>query len=75
MAVPQSLVIEALKLPAEEREELIHALLDSFPAGEPDDTRALSPEQLAELDESLAEADRGELVSADDVLARMHQIQ
>jgi putative addiction module component (TIGR02574 family) len=75
MAVPQSLVIEALKLPAEEREELIHALLDSFPAGDLDDPHALSPAQLAELDESLAEADRGELVAAEAVLTRMRRIQ
>jgi hypothetical protein len=31
----------------------------------------LTAEQLAELDESLAEADRGELIPAEDVLQRL----
>ena len=31
----------------------------------------LTPEQLAELDESIAEADRGELISAEDALREL----
>ena len=71
MAVPQSLVVQALKLSDEEREELLHALLDSF---QTEPVADLSPDRLRELDESLAEADRGELISADELLVRMRAI-
>ena len=74
-----SVAIEAvlqtvLRMPAEERAELVERLIDSL-----DDTVVdLSPEQLVQLDEAISEADlaveRGELISAEAVLAQMRQI-
>lgn len=34
----------------------------------------LTPEQLAELDESIAEADRGELIPAEEVLRELREM-
>ena len=72
MAVPRKLVAEALELPEEDRETLLHALLESFPgeAAAPE----LTPAELAELDAALAAADRGPFVSAEHVLERVRKI-
>lgn len=61
-------------MPAEERAELVERVIDSLGSEEVE----LSAEELAELDEALADADRaverGELIPAEDVLAQMRQI-
>lgn len=63
-----------LKMPAEERTELVEHLIDSLVDEEVD----LTAEELAHLDEAIAEADRaverGELIPAEAVLAQMRQI-
>ena len=69
----EAVLQQVLKLPADERVELVERLIDSL-----DDEVELSAEELAQLDEAIADADRaverGELISADDVLAQMRQI-
>jgi len=72
MALPRELVTEVLKLPDDERAELVHVLLDSL-----DDDKAceLSPEELAELDEGFAEIERGEYITAADFLEQARQIR
>jgi putative addiction module component (TIGR02574 family) len=74
VATPHKLVTEALALSIEEREELVQALLDSL-----EDGCELPPDELAELDEAIADADeaidRGEVYSADQVLAEMRAIR
>jgi hypothetical protein len=69
----EAVLQEVLKMPPEERAELVERLIDSL-----DDEVELSAEELAQLDEAIADADRaverGELISADDVLAQMRQI-
>jgi len=69
----EAVLQEMLKMPAEERAELVERLIDSL-----DDEVELSAEELAQLDEAIADADRaverGELIPADDVLAWMRQI-
>ena len=42
--------------------------------GEEEEDFELTPEQLAELDESIAEADRGEVVPAEEVLREIREI-
>lgn len=69
----EAVLQQVLKMPADERAELVERLIDSL-----DDEVELSSEELAQLDEAIADADRaverGELISADDVLAQMRQI-
>lgn len=69
----EAVLQQVLKMPAEERAELIERVIDSL-----DDEVELSAEELAQLDEAIADADRaverGELISSDDVLAQMRQI-
>lgn len=59
---------------AEERAELVERLIDSLD----DNDVKLSREELAQLDEALADADRaaerGELIRHHEVLAQMRQI-
>jgi len=71
MALPREIVTEVLKLPDEERAELVHVLLESLDG---DEECEASAEELAEVDQGLAEIDRGEYVTADDLLARLRQI-
>jgi hypothetical protein len=63
-----------LKMPADERAELIERLIDSLS----EDEIELSAEELAQLDDAIADADRaveqGQLIPADAVLAQMRQI-
>lgn len=70
----EAMLQELLKMSADERAELVERLIDSVDGNEAE----LSAEELAQLDEAIADADRaverGELISADDVLARMQQI-
>jgi hypothetical protein len=70
----ESVLQEVLKMPADERAELIERVIDSLD----DDQVELSPDELAQLDEAIADADRaverGGLIPADDVLAQMRQI-
>ena len=65
---------QILEMPIEERAELVERLIDSLGEEEVE----LSAEELGHRDEAVAEADRtverGELIPADDVLARMRQI-
>ena len=67
-------VQQVLKMPADERAELVEYLIDSLE----DEEDELSAEELAHLDEAIAEADRaverGELIPAEAVLAQMWQI-
>ena len=72
MAIPHKLVTEVLELPDEDRAELVQVLLDSF-----DDNAAwdVSPEERTELDESFAEIDRGDVITADELLEQMRQIR
>lgn len=69
----EAVLQQVLKMPADERAELVERLIDSL-----DDEVELSAEALAQLDDAIADADsaveRGELISADDVLAQMRQI-
>ena len=44
------------------------------PKVEEEEDFELTPEQLAELDESIAEADRGEVVPAEEVLRELREI-
>jgi hypothetical protein len=68
----EAVLQQVLKMPADERAELVERLIDSL-----DDEVELSAEELARLDEAIADADRaverGELISADDVLAHVLQ--
>jgi len=57
-------------MPAEERAELVEHLIDSLD----DDQVQLSAEEMAQLDEAIVDADRGELIPTDAVLAQMRQI-
>jgi hypothetical protein len=70
----ESVLQEVLKMPANERAELVERVIDSLD----DDQVELSPDELAQLDEAIADADRaverGDLIPADDVLAQMRQI-
>lgn len=70
----EAVLQEVLKMPAEERAELVEHLIDSLD----DDQVELSAEELAQLDEAIADAgraaERGELIPADAVLAQMRQI-
>jgi len=70
----QAVLQEVLKMPADERAELVERLIDSLD----DDDVELSVEELTQLDEAIADADRaveqGELIPANDVLAQMRQI-
>lgn len=70
----EAVLQEVLKMPADERAELVERLIDSLDGDEVE----LSAEELAQLDEAIADADRaverGELIPADDVLAQMRQI-
>ncbi len=70
----EAVLQEVLKMPLEERAELVEHLIDSFDHDEVE----LSAEGLAQLDEAIVDADRvverGELIPADDVLAQMRQI-
>lgn len=65
---------EVLKMPADERAELVEHLIDSLD----DDEVELAADELAQLDEAIADADRaverGDLIPAEDVLAQMRQI-
>jgi len=69
----EAVLQEVLKMPADERVELVERLIDSLDADEVE----LSAEELAQLDEAIADADRaverGELIPADDVLSQMRQ--
>lgn len=68
----ESVLQQALQLPAHERVELVDRLIDSL------DEDELSAEELVQLDEAISDADRavsrGELTAADVVLAQMRQI-
>ena len=70
----ESVLQQVLKMPADERAELVERVIDSLD----DDQVELSPDELAQLDEAIADADcaveRGDLIPADDVLAQMRQI-
>lgn len=70
----EAILREALKMPAEERSELVERLIDSLD----DNDVKLSRAELAQLDEALADADRaaerGELILHHEVLAQMRQI-
>jgi putative addiction module component (TIGR02574 family) len=70
----EAVLQEVLKMPADERAELVEHLIDSLD----DDQVELSAEELARLDDAIADADRaverGELIPADAVLAQMRQI-
>jgi hypothetical protein len=70
----EAVLQEVLKMPADERAELVERLIDSLN----DDEIELSADELAQLDEAIADADRaverGDLIPADDVLAQMRQI-
>jgi len=70
----ESVLQEVLKMPADERTELVERVIDSLD----DDQVELSSDELAQLDEVIADADRaverGDLIPADDVLAQMRQI-
>ena len=63
-----------LEMPADERAELVEHLIDSLS----EDEIELSAEELAQLDDAIADADRaveqGQLIPADAVLAQMRQI-
>jgi len=63
-----------LEMPADERAELVERLIDSLS----EDEVELSAEELAQLDDAIADADRaveqGQLIPADAVLAQMRQI-
>ena len=69
----EAILEEALKMPAEERAELVERLIGSLD----DDEVELSPEELAELDDALVDADhaveRGELIPDDEVVLLMRQ--
>ena len=64
---------QLLKMPAEERAELVEHLVDSLADEEVDIAT-----ELPELDEAIIEADRAverkELIPADDVLTRLRQM-
>lgn len=70
----EAVLREALKMPAEDRAELIERLIDSLD----DNEVKLSAEEATQLDEALADADRaaerGELIPHHEVLAQMRQI-
>lgn len=70
----EAVLQQVLKMPAEERAELVEHLIASLE----DDEVELSAEELAHLDEAIADADRaierGELIPAKAVLAQMRQI-
>lgn len=70
----EAVLKEVLKMPAEERAELVERLIDSLD----EDEVELSAEELAQLDDAITDADlaveRGELIPAEDVLAQMRQI-
>jgi putative addiction module component (TIGR02574 family) len=70
----EAVLEEVLKMPADERAELVEHLIDSLD----DDEVELSADELAQLDEAIADADRaverGDLIRAEDVLAQMRQI-
>jgi hypothetical protein len=69
----EAILEEALKMPAEERAELVERLIDNLDDNEVE----LSPEELAELDDALVDADhaveRGELIPDDEVVLLMRQ--
>lgn len=68
----EAVLQQVLRMPVEERAELVERLIDSL------DEIEVSAEELAHLDEAIADADRaverGELIPAGDVLAQMRQI-
>ncbi|HEU4726550.1 MAG TPA: addiction module protein [Kofleriaceae bacterium] len=70
----EAVLQQVLKMPVEERAELVERLIDSLDENEIE----VSAEELAHLDEAIADADRaverGELIPADDVLAQMRGI-
>lgn len=70
----ETVLQQVLKMPVEERAELVERLIDSLDENEIE----VSAEELAHLDEAIADADRaverGELIPADDVLAQMRGI-
>lgn len=70
----EAVLQQVLKMPADERAELVEHLIDSLE----DEEVELSAEELAHLDEAIAEADRavehGELIPAEAVLAQLRQI-
>ena len=70
----EAVLQQVLKMPADERAELVERLIDSLS----EDEIELSAEELAQLDDAIADADRaveqGQLIPADAVLAQMRQI-
>jgi len=66
----EAVLQQVLKMPADKRAELVEHLLDSLE----DEGVELSAEQLAHLDEAIAEVEHGELIPAEAVLAQMRQI-
>ena len=70
----EAVLQQVLKMPADERAELVEHLIDSLE----DEEVELSAEELAHLDEAIAETncavERGELIPAEAVLAQMQQI-
>lgn len=70
----EAILEEALKMRAEERIELVERLIDSLN----DDCVELSPEELADLDDALVDAnravERGELIPDDEVVLQIREI-
>jgi Mg/Co/Ni transporter MgtE len=71
MNAPQTKIVELFdRLPSPDRQELAEHL---YQRSRPDFLSAMTPEQRAELDAGLAEADRGEGDAEDAVFRRLEQ--
>jgi hypothetical protein len=72
----EAVLQQVLKMPAEERAVLVERLIDS--PDENENEIEISAEELAHLDEAIADADRaverGELIPAGDVRAQLRLI-
>jgi putative addiction module component (TIGR02574 family) len=70
----EAVLQQVLKMPADERAELVEHLIDSLEEEEVE----ITAEELAHLDEAIADAvravERGELIPAEAVLAQLRQI-
>jgi putative addiction module component (TIGR02574 family) len=70
----EAVLQEVLKMPTEERAELVEHLIDSLD----DDEVELSAEALVQLDDALVDADRaaerGQLIPRDQVRVQMQRI-
>lgn len=67
MARPD-LLHEVLALPDDEREDLLRKLLESIVRNEEEE---LSDDELAEIEAGFADTERGEHVTAEDLLAQL----